>query len=226
MLIRLCHTYNPAWAYMAKALLGAHGVEVSVVHEQAMHLYAPGSTMPGTLLVEEKDWEDAVEILQAEPVEVDSAPVPPPLPGADMNAEGESKSGPRQTAPLASSVECEVEHREHYFPDSMAYLMARVMGGGALAIAALVFGWLRRDEDLRWLKSMGSDLAAQDLGYAVNLLLGHVITTPFIMAMVPVWVWFRQQHAAVYRLDELRREAADLEEELQALQGEGIGGDR
>lgn len=65
MLIRLCHSYNPTWAYLAKALLGAHGVEVSVVHEQAMHLYAPGSVMPCTLLVDEKDWADAVEILRA-----------------------------------------------------------------------------------------------------------------------------------------------------------------
>lgn len=27
MLIHLCHTYNPTWAFMAKALPGAHGVE-------------------------------------------------------------------------------------------------------------------------------------------------------------------------------------------------------
>jgi len=205
----LCHTYNPTWAYLAKALLGAHGVVVSVVHEEAMHLYAPGSMMPCTLLVEEEDWADAVEILRADPVEVDSAPLPPPLPGAGIDTEAEG----------------EVEPREHYFPDAGAFLTARVLGGGALGVAAVFLGGLRSEEEVRWLKAMGHELAAQDLSYAINLLLGHIITTPLIIAMVPLWVWFRHQHRAVYRLDELRREAAEMEEEFRTMQGENRGPD-
>ncbi len=198
---------------------------VSVVHEEAMHLYAPGSMMPCTLLVEEEDWADAVEILRAEPVEVDSAPLPPPLPGAGIDTEAEGEAGAPMTATRSRAVEGEVEPREHYFPDFGAFLTAQVLGGGALGVAAVFLGGLRSEEEVRWLKAAGHELAALDLSYAINLLLGHVITTPLIIAMVPLWVWFRHQHRAVYRLDELRREAAELEEELQTMQGENRGTD-
>lgn len=218
MLIRLCHTYNPIWAHMAKALLGAHGVEVNVVHEQAMHLYAPGSVMPCTLLVEEEDWADAVEILRAEPVAVDSAPVPPPLPargvgeGFSAEAGDAGRMGGAADALETAKTEVEVESREHYFPDPMALLMSRILVGGVLGLVVIILAQLRTEPHASWSHGLGHDAAAKDFGFAINLLLGHVISTPLVLISVPVLIWLRRHLASAYRLDELRKMAAELED--------------
>lgn len=212
MLIRLCHTYNPPWAHMAKALLGAHGVEVKVVHEQAMHLYAPGSVMPCTLLVEEEDWADAVEILRAEPVEVDAAPVPPPVPVSALGKADDTVAADAP-GPVEVKAEAEVESREHYFPDPMALLMSRALVGGALGVTAILFSLLRTEVHVRALNSLGHVAVAEDAAAAINLFLGHVISTPLVLVCVPVLIWIRSQHAASFRLGKLRKAAVELRDE-------------
>lgn len=70
MLVRLGSTTAPHRAHILRGLLQSHGIPAFVWHEQAAHLYVPGTEIACSVMVDDGDESDVREILAAPPEEM------------------------------------------------------------------------------------------------------------------------------------------------------------